>query len=694
MVFINRKNLKETAIFTLNQDVISTGSMHFIINRNWELIEIPIEIKKLHVEEIHHSFASGGNIALDGISFQLSHGQMMAIMGPSGSGKTTLLKVLLGEIRADKSKIMIDDLDFVANYSFFQRHIGYVPQDDLLFTNLSVYENLYYNLRLRLPQIRDKIEIKTRIENILRNVGLYDQRNLIVGDVMNKKLSGGQRRRLNIALELVSNPMIMILDEPTSGLSSKDSENITRFLAEIKEQGKIIICTIHQPNATIFSTFDRVLLMDKGGCQVFYGNTDEVFKYFDDELAQLGNSANELHTKKKQRMPEYFFDLIELTNELGSRVFPPGYWKQRYRDFRFREAMDLGQHTKPKKVPGSGRLISTVFHRSALSLLIKRTFVNKLRNRMNIFMTLCVAPILALLTAFVLRSTPEGIAYSFSRNQNLPLFGFVSIIIFIFIGLANSVDDILSEKRIIQREKKLNISVLANLGSKDAVLFLVTFLQASLYHYIASLVLDMRGFALPSIVFLSLSGIIGYKFGLLASSLINDRAALINILPLVIIPQIMFGGAVIKYADMNKNLRIFKKSEIPEFCQIIPSRWLYEGMVLAQDKYGYYNFRKQRFIHTIRDPKLTFEGYKKNLESYNHFLENYPEERYTNDVTTLMVRTANGRYLNQERNIFLSPKIMTFGKERSTLFLDFVASILIAFVLSLLTWIKLKFFYK
>ncbi|MDD2332077.1 MAG: ABC transporter ATP-binding protein, partial [Candidatus Cloacimonetes bacterium] len=239
VVFINRKNLKETAIFTLNQDVISTGSMHFIINRNWELIEIPIEIKKLHVEEIHHSFASGGNIALDGISFQLSHGQMMAIMGPSGSGKTTLLKVLLGEIRADKSKIMIDDLDFVANYSFFQRHIGYVPQDDLLFTNLSVYENLYYNLRLRLPQIRDKIEIKTRIENILRNVGLYDQRNLIVGDVMNKKLSGGQRRRLNIALELVSNPMIMILDEPTSGLSSKDSENITRFLAELKEQGKI-----------------------------------------------------------------------------------------------------------------------------------------------------------------------------------------------------------------------------------------------------------------------------------------------------------------------------------------------------------------------------------------------------------------------------------------------------------------------
>jgi len=210
---------------------------------------------------------------------------MMAIMGPSGSGKTTLLKVLLGELEPRRCQIEIDGMDLGRHYSFFRKFIGYVPQDDLLFANLSVYENIYFNLRLRMPQIRDVVQIRSRIDNLLKRVGLFEQRDMIVGDVMHKKLSGGQRRRLNIALELISNPMIIILDEPTSGLSSKDSENITQFLRELKEQGKIILCTIHQPNATILNQFDRVLLMDRNGTQVWFGDTDTVFDYFDEELA-------------------------------------------------------------------------------------------------------------------------------------------------------------------------------------------------------------------------------------------------------------------------------------------------------------------------------------------------------------------------------------------------------------------------
>ncbi len=126
------------------------------------------------------------------------------------------------------------------------------------FPNLTVYENLYYNLRLRLPQIKDKIEINTRIDNILRNVGLHEQRDLIVGDVMNKKLSGGQRRRLNIALELVSNPHDHDPRRTNQRAFLQGFRKHHQILAELKEQGKIILCTIHQPNATIFSTFDRI----------------------------------------------------------------------------------------------------------------------------------------------------------------------------------------------------------------------------------------------------------------------------------------------------------------------------------------------------------------------------------------------------------------------------------------------------
>ncbi len=133
-IFINRKHLQQSSPFNFNQDILNLGSNNYIINRNWELIEIPIEIEELNVEEIHHTFSSGGNIALDGISFQITRGKMMAIMGPSGSGKTTLLKILLGEMSAERSKILIDGMDFVANYTFFQKYIGYVPQDDLLFS--------------------------------------------------------------------------------------------------------------------------------------------------------------------------------------------------------------------------------------------------------------------------------------------------------------------------------------------------------------------------------------------------------------------------------------------------------------------------------------------------------------------------------------------------------------------------------
>ncbi len=258
-VFINGKAFTGKQPFAFNQDIISIAETNYLINRNRELIEIPLQIENFNVAEISHQFKDG-TTGLASISFHLKQGTMMAVMGSSGSGKTTLLQVLLGDIKATHSEITVDGLDFNSNYSFFRKYIGYVPQDDLLFPNLTVYENLLYRVHLALPSLKNKEEIKSRIHNLLQTVGLYEQRNMLVGDTLNKKLSGGQRRRLNIALELVLNPMIIILDEPTSGLSSKDSENIAEFLNELKQQNKIIICTIHQPNATVFNYFDSVLL--------------------------------------------------------------------------------------------------------------------------------------------------------------------------------------------------------------------------------------------------------------------------------------------------------------------------------------------------------------------------------------------------------------------------------------------------
>jgi len=693
-IFVNRTKVTQRVTFAFNNDVLTIDRLSYLVNRDLDLIEIPIEIRELKINDVYHEFPKDRTVALDGISFSLSQGSMMAIMGPSGSGKTTLLKVLLGELEPQRASIEIDQMDFRKNYGFFRKYIGYVPQDDLLFANLSVYENVYFNLRLRLPQIKDPSQIRARIDNLLRRVGLHDQRDMIVGDVMNKRLSGGQRRRLNMALELVSNPMVIILDEPTSGLSSKDSENIAQFLAELKEQGKIILCTIHQPNATILRQFDRVLLMDVGGTQVFNGDTESVFDYFDDELASSGIEAEKLTEKKRLRMPEYFYDLIELRENDHERRFQPQHWKQKWRDHRFRQALDVSsetetvlEDTRPGVVKESkGSALSN------LTLLLRRAFINKSRSRLNLIMTLGVAPLLALLTSLILRSASGTEPYSFRDNQNFPLFCFIQVIIFIFIGLANSVDDILGEKRVILREKNLNIRVLPMIASKNLVLFVMTLVQSLLFYQISACVLGIRGSFWPLLLSLQLSGMLGYKMGLLSSSLIYDRAAIINILPLILIPQIMFSGAVIRFQDMNSALRIDQAREVPEFCQVIPSRWLFETSLLAQDKL---NSRSLAFTHykrllsDMRDP-----GYNEYVQAFDDCLLKRSESTHSNRLTQNLIREAHGRHLEEGRNVFLSHTSKLGSESIATLWLDLAVLLFMIMILDLALLIKLRYWYR
>jgi len=695
-VYLNRIPLTGTSTFVLNQDTISIGNTNFLINKHWELIEIPIQINELDVQEISHSFADG-NVALAGISFRLPKSSMMAIMGPSGSGKTTLLQVLLSDIKANNSKVRIDDQDYHANYNFYQKYIGYVPQDDLLFPNLTVYENLHYRIRLALPQLKNHTEIHTRISNLLHSVGLFDQRHMIVGDVMNKRLSGGQRRRLNIALELILNPVIIILDEPTSGLSSKDSESIAEFLADLKEQNKIIICTIHQPSPTVFKYFDRVLLLDKGGREVFFGGTNEVFGYFEAELQQSGKHQPALALKRDLQMPDYFYDLIETTDLVGQRRFPPEYWERKYREHSFRKAMDIGHDSTGRADISSSALKHLRKHRHSvhnLGMLISRNFINKSRSKINLMMTLLVSPLLALLTAFVLRGVPSGKVYCYLDNENSLLFGFISVIVFIFIGMANSIDDLLGEKRSIQREVKLSVGASCQLLAKNMVLLVMTIIQVLLYYTVSSLILGMRGFLYPQGLFLLLSGIMGFGTGLFFSSVIRDRSAIVNVLPLVIIPQIMFSGAVIKFSDMNSSLRFNRRSEIPEFCQVIPSRWLFEGWTVASARLNRIERRKNQYLKVTFDTALPYQEYMAQVESYNLFLEQHPESGYDNELIRTSVKLANGQYLNEGRNIFMSHRMNVFGKEQSTLLVDILASLLIIMVLGIATALRMHYAFR
>lgn len=703
-VFINNTALLEKKSFSFNTDVISHGNQSFKINRYFDILKVDFEIKQISVENIYHEFDKGQTIALENINFDLCKGELLAIMGTSGSGKTTLLKTFTGEIFPKQAKVLIDGFDFYKNFAAFQKHIGYVPQDDLLFANLTVYQNLYYCARLRIPHLKNREDIDKRIDNILRQIGLYDKKHLRVGDLMNKLLSGGQRKRLNIALELLADPQVIILDEPTSGLSSKDSENLLEMLNDLRDQGKIIIATIHQPNPEIYQNFDKLLFLDKGGVQVYFGSTDKAFNFFEKELQTIVFNRSSLETKKELRMPEYFFDIIEYTEPLIStnitdteirvqRKFPPFYWKNKYKKQKLLEIINQ----TGEEQDDDDRLNSTITE-TKLTLkdnimqfyyVFTRNLKNKLTNRLNIIVTFIASPMLAILVSLILRNINENGNYVFGDNTNMPTFIFISVIIFIFLGLSNSLDELLSEKRIISRERKMNIKVLYVLISKNITLSIFNIIQVMLYVFISCFILEIRNIHSMYILFLFLAGMSGFTIGLIASAVLDDRSALINVLPIVLIPQIMFAGAVIKFEDMNPYLRIRPGASVPEFCEIISSRWLFEGLAVAQAELNYYDKNMNR-LSLARKNAEDYRTKSKLLNESFQFSSKNPENRFRNTEINNWVDSENSKYLNRNRNYFMATKMKIFNKEYNKYFINILVILFYSLLFNTIAFIMVR----
>ena len=230
------------------------------------------------VNNLEYRFRSG-KIGIHPMSFEEESGRMVGIMGASGAGKSTLLSVLNGINPPFSGEVVVNGVSIHSGREEVKGLIGYVSQDDLLIEELTVFENLYYNAKLCFDNLTEE-EINTKVDITLRNLGLYEIRDMKVGSPLNKKISGGQRKRLNISLELIREPAIMFLDEPTSGLSSRDSENILDLLKELALKGKLLFVVIHQPSSDIFKMFDRLIILDTGGHLIYNGNPIESIVYF------------------------------------------------------------------------------------------------------------------------------------------------------------------------------------------------------------------------------------------------------------------------------------------------------------------------------------------------------------------------------------------------------------------------------
>ncbi|MDR1162156.1 MAG: ATP-binding cassette domain-containing protein, partial [Tannerellaceae bacterium] len=234
------------------------------------------EIVSLSGREIDFTFRKSPN-GIHDFSFDLRSGQLVAIMGGSGVGKSTLLGLMNGNIHPDKGTITINGYPVTSPQA--RQLIGFVPLDDLLIEELTVYQNLLFTARLCFARL-SREEIEARVATVLADLGLTEISALQVGSPIRKTISGGQRKRLNIALELIREPAILYLDEPTSGLSSSDSEKVLMLLKEQTHRGRLIVVNIHQPSSDIYKLFDRLWLLDKGGYPIYDGNPIEAITYF------------------------------------------------------------------------------------------------------------------------------------------------------------------------------------------------------------------------------------------------------------------------------------------------------------------------------------------------------------------------------------------------------------------------------
>src|SRR5213595_2708113 len=581
-------------------------------------------IRTLEVSEVTHHFSSG-DIGLEGISFNVMRGELVCVMGASGSGKSTLLKVLAGQLEPTSGQVLLNNQPLYPNLDQLKRYVSYIPQQDAFDEHLTIGENLQFAAAIRSPHLsrRDR---SRRLEGKLVELGLSERRDAVVGTAVKKTLSGGERKRLNIGLDMIGSADVYLFDEPTSGLSSKDSEHVIEIIRSMAHN-KIIIVTIHQPSSKLFQMFHKAILLDKGGRLVFFGTPNEMLRYFAEaeHQHQFGADLGACPSCGTTR-PEFIFDVLEtplrdLSGDIiyeennrgqlvAARRYSPEFWRDKYEAFRLiQDVKQVSLRRAP--TPGLPAAPSTkrrFFMRwrdewTQFRTLMKRSFMSKLRNRANLVITIGVAPVLALLIATLLRYSERG-EYDYASAYHIPVFLFLSLIVAMFLGLTNSADDIIRDRAVLQRERNLNVRLSYYVIAKFMSLGFFALFQCILFVLIGNYILEIRGMFWIDLGVMLMTAMGGVALGLLISSLVADPKTAANIVPLVLIPQIIMGGALIKYEDMNRNLALVyalthwfsehpnieqekkmgSKLEVPFVCQFIAMRWSYEEMIVAQAK--------------------------------------------------------------------------------------------------------------
>jgi ABC-type multidrug transport system ATPase subunit/pSer/pThr/pTyr-binding forkhead associated (FHA) protein len=633
-------------------------------------------------------------VLLDHVSFKALPGDMIALMGPSGAGKTTLLLALNGYLPPTSGQVRINGEDLYTIYDALRGSIGYVPQDDIVHPELTVFEAVKYSARFRLPPDYSEEEIDRRVDETLRDLGLEGVRNLQIGKPEKKVLSGGQRKRVNIALELVTDPVILFLDEPTSGLAADDTTALINLLADLtKKTGKTIIMTIHQPARDEFEKFNLCFIMGYGGIPTYFGPTGEsAYSFFGSILARAAASQP---AHRRVDNPRDMFDMLNVRERIThdemkrsnpntprqvARTEAARGWRAEY--FRNENPLfqkmysgrrSIGTAPAARGAPHRGDV--AVFRQ--LGLLLSRYWRVKLRDGMGAAIMFLQAPIIGILLWLVFGGQTSAVPFwclgalqelsqrnSMDQSATTNLLNsmqpttdhtaamFFVVVSCVWFGTSNAAREIVTERAIYLRERMVNLRLYNYVLSKYILLSFFCVIQCAM---LLGIVFFALGFSGGPIAFLiELGNLVALAMnatalGLCVSTLVASAEAAMALTPIALIPQVILGGLMVPMTT-NPNLK--------PLMYLMPSRWGFEGAI-ANER-----------MAIAGSAAWMIDLHKPDLTSLPDFVQN---GRFQCAVAQVASTTLNGAWGFSEWDTLWLPSAMLFAMTFAMLVILLVA---------------------
>jgi ABC transport system ATP-binding/permease protein len=519
----------------------------------------------INIAKIVKNRSGGGSIKLlDDVGLTIQPNEFVGLLGPSGAGKSTLMDSLNGMRPASSGHVLINNLDLYRHLDSLKQSIGYVPQDDIIHRELTVYRTLYYVARLRLSSDVSRREIDQIVNEVMDVTGLSERR-----DVPISQLSGGQRKRVSIAVELITKPSVIFLDEPTSGLDPATEEKIMKLFRQIAESGRTVILTTHAMENV--KLFDKIVVLMRGKL-VFYGAPQEALAHVkadsfkdlydklegpvDQQLAALPPlppNAGKAQTGDRKRQRE----------QISEQVAED--WKKKFQQteqYRKNVVEPLSGLPRDGRAAAPPRRRMSIFDAVRQWGTLTRRYLEVLtRDKFNLLILFGQAPIIAFLTFLVVgNKLPRDFPY------------FVMALVAIWFGTSVASREIIRERAVYTRERMVNMRLLPYVGSKLFVLAIIVSLQCLLLysslkfmHYTG--LMSVPGWAIPQVTIMLLTAMVGIALGLFISAIVKTSEMATSMVPLILIPQILFCGLVGVPENMARVIST-----------VVPATWAYDGI--------------------------------------------------------------------------------------------------------------------